>query len=99
MIVSDRVRGWKRTLPRRRETHPLSGEGSRRRRRRRGDESDLSDLSLRTSERGKIIFTVDWSSVTPFFDREIIPGREEKRYVSESTVYGDENGRECCDFN
>lgn len=29
-------------------------------------ELNLSDVSLRTSERGKIIFAVDWSSVTDY---------------------------------
>lgn len=31
-----------------------------------GGELDLSDVSLRTSERGRIIFAVDWSSVTDY---------------------------------
>jgi len=42
---------------------------------RRWRELDLYDVSLRMSERGRIIFAMNCSSVTLLFDREIIPGR------------------------
>lgn len=67
-----------------------------------GDELDLFDVSLRTSERGRIIFAVDWSSVTDycsivkllFQDR-----REETTLFNPSTSYAMEKKRRPLYYN
>lgn len=45
-------------------------------------EFDLSNVPLRMSERERVIFAVDWSSVTPLFDREIILDCARRRLCS-----------------
>lgn len=85
LIVADRVREWGQTLVGPTcGRHPLSEGGLTRRDgggSRTEGELNLSDMSLRTSERGEIIFAVDWSSITDYCSivKLLFQDRREKR--------------------
>lgn len=67
--MSDQAHERRQTLSERRvEDAPLSEGGLTRNGggNKLGDELDLFDVSLRTSERGRIIFAMNWSSVTDY---------------------------------